>query len=270
MRSAQSCGDRRGRIHPAALVLAIGISLAPTLVSAAPITMRYPEGPARGFLVLSDLAGSTLAHGELIQWLERQVIASRLVIRFDDGSLYDEIVRFSQNRVFRVLSYHLVQKGPAFTEPMEVQFDRSGRYRVRLRPAPDEEEQQAAGTIKIPEDVSNGMTSTLLKNLKRGASATTHLLAFTPKPRVLELHLTPEGTDQFWIGRNPERATRYLIKPEVTGITGVLASVVGKQPPSFHMWIAEGKAPVLVKFEGPLYADGPIWRIELASLRWKP
>jgi hypothetical protein len=28
----------------------------------------------------------------------------------------------------------------------------------------------------------------------------THLIAFTPKPQVLELHLTPQDSDQFFVG----------------------------------------------------------------------
>jgi len=27
-------------------------------------------------------------------------------------------------------------------------------------------------------------------------------------------------------------------------------------------WILEGEAPAFLKFEGPLYEGGPIWRIE--------
>ena len=49
----------------------------------------------------------------------------------------------------------------------------------------------------------------------------------------------------------------------------VLASVTGKQPPEVHMWIAPEPAPVLVRFEGALFVDGPAWRIELGAPRWK-
>jgi hypothetical protein len=40
---------------------------------------------------------------------------------------------------------------------------------------------------------------------------------------------------------------------------------VGKQPPDTHVWILGGDAPTFVKFEGPLYSGGPVWRIELSS-----
>ena len=252
----------------AVCIVATILTAAPA--DAEPIIVRYPEGPAHGFVELSDLSGVTIAHGELVQWLEKRVVVSQLVIRFKDGSLYDELIRFSQNPVFRLLSYKLVQKGPSFTESCEIEFDRTGRYRVRSKKASDAKEEQATGTTDIPSDVTNGMTSLLLKNLKPGTSAKTHLIAFTPNPQALELTLTPEGEDKFWIGDAEGTATRFRIEPRVTGVTGTIATVIGKQPPAFHMWIAQGKAPALVRFEGPLYIDGPVWRLELSAPRWKP
>ena len=263
-------GRRRDRVLRAALLLTVALSFMPAAVGAAPVKMRYPEALTHGFLVLSDTGGHALAHGELTQWFERRAVASRLTFHFDDGSLYDETMQFSQNPVFRVLSYRLVQRGPAFKgESLDYQFDRSGKYKVRYREAPDKDEEQKSGTIEVPDDVSNGMTSVLVKNLPRGASATTHVLAFTPEPHVLELHLRPEGSDQFWVGPHADTATRFLAEPNVTGVTGVIAKMVGKDPPAVHIWIAQGKAPTFLKFEGALYLDGPTWRIEPSAPRWK-
>jgi hypothetical protein len=235
-----------------------------------PVPVRFPEGPAHGFVVVSSEDGRSLAHGELEQWLEGPVVASRLVFRFDDGSLYDEIVRFSQQRVFRLDSYQLVQHGPAFTEAIDATFDRSGRYRVRRRASPDAKEEQAEGhTDELPPDVGNGMTSILLKSLKAGQRMTTHFVTFRPKPLVLELHLDPEGSDRYWVGKEARTATRFRVKPEVPGILGVVASMAGKQPPTTHMWIAQGRAPTLVAFQGSLSVDGPVWRIEPTGPNWR-
>lgn len=242
---------------------------APSPAAAEGVKVRLPEGPTHGFIVLTDLNDKPLAHGELVQFLEKDEVVNRLVIRFNDGSLYDERLRFSQQGRFRLLSYQLVQKGPSFKENSRIEFDRSGRYRASVRAAPDEKEEEASGTFDIPDDVSNGMTSTLLKNLAPGATAKTHLLAFTPEPQLLELNLTPEGSDEYWVGSAGGAATRYVMKPEVTGLRGVVASVVGKQPPEFRMWIAKSNAPTLVRFEGPMYADGPPWRIAPAGPSWK-
>ena len=255
--------------HRHAIALLLGLLLAPLAAAAAPVAMRFPEGPAHGFVTLADVAtDKTLAHGELIQWIERRAIVSRLVIRFDDGSLYDETVRFAQRPVFRVLSYELTQKGPSFPDDSRIEFDHSGKYRVRQKPR-GEEEKRAAGTTEIPDDVSNGMTSVLAKNLPKGAAAKTHLMTFRPEPLVLDLEISREGADAYAVGGVSTEATRFLIKPTVPGVKGVLASMVGKQPPEVRMWIAPEPAPVLVRFAGALFVDGPPWRIELSAPRWK-
>lgn len=269
-RPRTTCAPRR----PAAPAARVGAwilvaVLLPAVAAAAPVRMRYPEGPAHGFIELRDAAtDETLGHGELVQWLEQRAVASRLVIRFADGSLYDETVRFAQRPVFRLLSYDLTQKGPSFAEESRVRFDQSGSYDVRQR-KPGAEEERANGTTDIPDDVSNGLTSVLAKNLDDGASATTHLMTFRPEPLVLDLEITPEGADSYTVGGVSSAATRYLVKPTVPGVKGVLAAVVGKQPPEVRMWIAPAPAPVLVRFEGALFVGGPPWRIELDAPRWK-
>ncbi len=48
-------------------------------------------------------------------------------------------------------------------------------------------------------------------------------------------------------------------------MTGLVAPLIGKQPPDTQVWILGGEAPAFVKMEGPLYSGGPIWRIELVS-----
>jgi hypothetical protein len=250
-------------IAVAATLLLMGVAIA------APLRMRYPEGPAHGFLVLEDRPGHAVARGEVRQWLERGVVASRMTLRFGDGSLYDEEVRFTQRPAFRVESYSLAQHGPSFTESLDVKFDKSGHYRARRRSAPDEAEEIDEGRTEIPDDTSNGITSILLKNLPTGQSAVLHVMAFMPKPKVLELHLTPEADDEYWVGSVPTKAVRFRIQPKVTGVTGVVASVLDKQPDPLHMWIAPAPSPVLVKFEGSLYVGGPTWVMQLGAPTWK-
>src|SRR5947208_15334100 len=84
------------------------------------VPVRYREGVVHGFLVLRTLEGKTLAAGDLIQAVRGDQVTSELVFHFRDGSLYDEITVFSQRDTFRLLSDHLVQKGPSFPHPMEV------------------------------------------------------------------------------------------------------------------------------------------------------
>jgi hypothetical protein len=61
---------------------------------------------------------------------------------------------------------------------------------------------------------------------------------------------------------------RYAVKVDIGGISGVIAPIIGRQPPDTHVWMVGGRAPGFLKSEGPLYEDGPVWRIELASPIW--
>jgi hypothetical protein len=78
----------------------------------------------RGFLKLRAMNGDILAYGDLAQVPHGTRVSNRLVLRFKDGSLHDETVDFSQQRVFKVLNYHLVQSGPAFDVPIDYAHQR--------------------------------------------------------------------------------------------------------------------------------------------------
>jgi hypothetical protein len=116
----------------------------------------------------------------------------------------------------------------------------------------------------LPPDVANGVLFTLLKNLQRDTTTTTvAYVAITPKPRLIHLEISPQGQEPFSSGSYRHRAIHYVMKVKIGGVAGVVAPLVGKQPPDTQAWILGDDAPVFVKSEGPLYGDGPIWRMEL-------
>ena len=244
-------------------VLFLGFLLVASPAAAAPTAVRSQEGPTYGFLTLRSATGQTLAHGEMIQVVKGDRVDSRLTFRFKDGSLYDETVVFSQQKDFRLLSYRLVQRGPSFPAAQELFMDRAaGTYKSRV--GNDTEE----GRLDLPPDLYNGMASVLLKNLPKGAGAEVQLAAFTPKPRLLRMELVPGAEERFFSGDTARTATRYLVKLELRGFTGVVASALGKEPPDLTYWISKGLVPSFVRFEGPMFLKGPTWRIDLSAPRW--
>ncbi|HEV8676369.1 MAG TPA: hypothetical protein VGX21_20220 [Methylomirabilota bacterium] len=253
---------------PARMLLALAGLLWAAAVEAGPVAVRVPEGALRGFLVLRAADGRALADGELVQNPRGERLESRLTFRFKDGSLHDEAVVFTQHQVFALVSYRPVQRGPAFPQALDVRFQRSGEYAVRVRESEQGPETAHEGRFDFPPDVANGMALALVKNLPPGARAETHYVAFTPKPRVLALTLIPVGEDRFFIGDLGRTAVRYLAKLELRGLTGAVAALFGKRPPTLYYWIVAGEAPAFVKFEGPLYFGGPVWRVELTGPRW--
>lgn len=240
------------------------------VLSQSPVAVLHTEGLVHGFLVLRTLEGNALADGEVTQVARGDRVTSHLVFRFKDGSVHEETVVFSQRNSFRVISDHLLQKGPAFKRPMDVSIEGlTGQITVRYTDD-DGKEKTESERLKLPPDIANGMTLTLLKNIRPNVPQTTVLMvAATPKPRLVKLLISPEGEDSFSVGGSSHKATRYVIRAEIGGIAGLAAPLVGKQPQDTHVWILGGDAPVFVKLEGPLYQGGPTWRIELTSPVWQ-
>jgi len=233
-------------------------------VAGAPVKVRFAESTAHGFLVLRSERGDVLAHGELVQTPRGPRVENRMTFWFEDGSFWEESLSFTQRKVFRLMSYRLVQRGPAFPETTDVSFDRdTGRYHAKVG-----DDDATKGNIDLPDDLYNGMASMLMKNLPAGASATGHDVVFTPKPRMLDMEVRPEGEEHYFVGDSARAATRYLLKMEPRGIAGVVAPILGKEPPEVRFWIAGGTAPTFVKFEGPVFLNGPSWRVELGAPQW--
>ncbi len=246
----------------ALLVAVIGVSPG----WAAPVEVRFLEGVTRGFLVLRSTTGQIVAHGELLQTAHSDRVDSRMTFRFKDGSRYDEKVVFSQQHVFTLLSYHLVQRGPSFPEPMDVSLDRKqGRYHVKT--GEKGREKDSSGTIELPPDVYNGMTSMLLKNLTQGRSESVHYIAFTPTPRLISLDLVPVGEQKLQIGEEEGQATRFAIKPKLGGVMSVVTALLGKTPADYECVIWTKDLPAFVRCDGPLRPKGPVYRIELTTPR---
>ena len=248
--------------------LVCGILLRPPVVTAEPVTVRHTEGVVHGFLVLRTLEGQTLAAGETIQFSQRGRVTNRLVFHFKDGSTHDETAVYSQRGGFRLLKYHLVQKGPSFPRKLDVSIG-APAGQVTVRYSEDGTEKVATERMDLPLDLANGLVLTLLKNIGPDTlPAKFSMIAATPKPRLVKLEVTSAGKQSFSLGGLTREATHYVVKVQIGGVTGLIAPLLGKQPPDHHVWVVGGEAPGFVKSEGTLYLGGPSWRIELASLVW--
>lgn len=247
------------RAVAAGLAATLVLLLGACPVAAEPVAVRYTEGVMRGFPVLRSQSGEKLARGELVQVAQGDVVESRLTFHFKDGSLYDERVVFSQKNVFSLLSYHIVQRGPSFPESVDARVDRaSGRYHVRYKGDEDGPEETLDGSFTMPADVYNGLLSTLMKNMAVDRSATVQIIAFTPKPQLVKVSLKPSAEDVVQVNDAAVATTRFLVEPQL----GLFATLLVGEIPNLKCWIVGGPAPAFLRFEGPLYFMGPIWRID--------
>jgi len=238
------------------------------VLRAAPVRVRYEEGAVHAFLKLSSLDGNALAVGDLIQKRNAGHMTTRLVFHFKDGSVHDESTVFDQRGTFSFLSGRLTQKGPAFAHPVDMTIDRpNGHVSVRYTEG-DGKEKTAEDSPKLTPDLANGLVPILLRNIDGDALQSWTMVAATPKPRLVKLDVSNAGDDRLTIGGAARKARHYIVKINIGGIAGVVAPLVGKQPPDTHVWILDGDTPTFVKSEGPLFFGGPIWRIELTSPVW--
>src|SRR6185437_7701016 len=97
---------------------------------------------------------------------------------------------------------------------------------------------------------------------------TLSMLVATPKPRIVKLKVSSSRQDGYFVGAAQRTASHFVVDFDIGGILGLAAKLTGKQPAPVHFWVSEGKIPVFLKSEGPLYADGPAWRVELAGPVW--
>jgi hypothetical protein len=262
-------GRRRAGIGLAAL-MALAVFTYPS-AEAAPVAVRFSEGVAHGFLLVRSLTGEIIGQGEMTQVVqEGDLVKSHLIFNFKDGSLHDESVTFSQQRVFTMLRYRLTQRGPSFPDQIEVSIDRStAEYKVRSKTGQEGREEVLTGVFDLPKDVYNGMFVSMLLNLPKGAGETVSFLAFTPRPEVIKLELLLMGEHTVRIGNLSRKAVQYVFKPDIGMIRELLGKATGRIPAQFHYdcWILSDEVPSFVQYEGPLQLMGPIMRIELVSPR---
>ena len=237
----------------------------PDKVIAGQIPVRYAEGVTHGFLVLRSQEGQIIADGDLTQAAHNGRVTGHLVFRFKDGSLDDETTIFSQRGTFRLISDRVIQKGPSFKNSSDTLIDAStGRVTIRL--TKDGKEKVVTKRLKLPADIANGLMFTITKNISpRTAQTTASMVVGAEKPRIVKLVISPEGEETFALGSISHKAVHYVIKVEIGGAAGIVAPLVGKQPPDSHIWVSEGEAPTFLGSLGPLYEAGPIWRMEPAT-----
>ncbi len=239
-----------------------------SFLRAEPIAVHNVEGSLQGFLVLRTTDGKTIASGNLSQTIHGKRVEMHLVFRFRDGSLQDETATFTQEGSFRLINDHLIQKGPKFPKPLDVQTDAaSGTVTVHYKDKGQDKVETEH--MDLPDDLANGVIFDEIKNISPDAKdVKVSWLAATPKPRIVKLAITSVGGETFSVAGRPDKSTVFNIKVEIGGVAGVVAPWLGKQPADMKVWIANGPAPAFVKWEGALYFGGPIWRIEMTSPVW--
>lgn len=232
---------------------------------AQPIPVRYKQGSSRGFLIIKSPQGKVIAVGDVLQVAEGAQFRSRMIIHFRDGSLDDDVTTFSADRELRLISDHHVQKGPSFPTPLDVSIQLPAGE-VKWRAAKSGKVESGRQHMQLPKDLANGLLPLIMENIRPDAPETrVPYLVNDPKPRIVMLSIKPDGNEDFSIAGVAVPANRYVIHIEIGGLGGLIAPIIGKQPPDMHEWVVAGEVPILARMEAAFYQGGPTWTVEQAS-----
>ena len=221
-----------------------------------------------GYLALRAPDGKIIASGNAIQSVHGDRVTSRVIFRFRDGSIDDETAVFTQRDHFKLITDHHIQKGPTFTDPTELSIDAS-TCQVTVRYMEHGKSKVDTEHIELPPDLANGLMFVLMKNIRPEMKETkVSYIAAAPKPRVVTFSIAQQGEDPFWTAGARQKATRYQIKVELGGLKGMIAPLIGKQPPDSQVWISVDDVPGFVKFQGALCLSCPMWSIEPTTPVW--
>jgi hypothetical protein len=194
------------------------------------ISETYPK-PDDRFMVARSEAGRIIANGEFSQVVQGDEVTMRLTYYFVDGSIDDETTTYRQQGTFRLVRNHHIQKGPFFVKPVDFTVeaatgivtsrttDKSGRIHV------------GSEHMDLPDDLANGFVGTLLLNVPQNTTPfRVGMLAPVSGGRLIHLLISPEGERPFHTTEQDLKATVFRIHPELGGIVGVIAPLIGLQP----------------------------------------
>jgi hypothetical protein len=126
-----------------------------------PVPVRHLQGSAHGFVALKTLEGTRIAVGDMTQVVDGDRVTSRVVFHFRDGSVDDDTTVFTQRGVFRLITDHHIQRGPAFPRSSDVFINAStGRITSHTKDGKIRHDY-----LDLPRDVSNGLPPNLLMNV---------------------------------------------------------------------------------------------------------
>jgi hypothetical protein len=231
------------------------------------LKLRYRTAYEHGFVILRDAAGAILASGEVTQVPSRQQITLHVVFHFRDGSIDDETTLYSQGETIRLISDRHIQRGKSFPHPSDVMIDVPGQQ-VSVRDLSKSTDEAKTEHMDLPPDLANGLLMPLIQNMQANTPIEVSYVGLAPKPRLVKLAIAKGGDDHFTVGGRSYNAAKYDVKVHIGGVAGVVAPMIGKQPPDTHVWVTESRVPAVVRLDSALDTDGPVWSVQFASPVW--
>ena len=235
-----------------------------TVAPAEPISVRHIQRPMHRFMVARSEAGKIIASGEFSQVVQGDEVTMRLTYKFVDGSIDDETTTYRQQGTFRLVLNHHIQKGPFFVKPVDFTVEASSGIATSRTADKNGNIYVESHHIDLPDDLANGFVGTLLLNVQQNTTPfRVGILAPVGDGRLIRILISPAGEQPYHTTGQTLKATVFRIHPELGGIVGVIAPLIGLQPKDVMVWILEGEEPAVVRIVGQLGGHGPVVSSEL-------
>jgi len=235
-----------------------------TAAPAEPISVEHIQRPMHRFMVARSDAGKIIASGEFSQVVQGDEVTMRLIYKFADGSIDDETTTYRQQGAFRLVRNHHVQKGPFFVKPVDFAVEAATGIATSRTVDKNGKVQVESEHIDLPDDLANGFVGTLLLNVPHNTMPfRVGILAPVGGGRLIRILISPEGEQLFQAAGQTLKATVFRIHPELGGIVGMIAPLIGLQPKDVMVWVLEGEEPAVERIVGQLGGYGPVVSSEL-------
>lgn len=232
------------------------------LAAAAPaeqIAVKHIQLPRHEFMVARSDTGTVIARAEFTETVEGDEVTMRLTYRFQDGSMDDETTTYRQQGTFQLVRNHHIEQGPFFARPIDFAVEAATGTAITRITDKNGKVNVATQHINLPDDLANGLVGTLLLNVPPNtAPFRVGILAPVFGGRLIRILISPVGEQPFQKAGQTLKATVFRIHPELSGILGWLATLLGLQPKDVMVWILEGEQPAVVRVVGQLGGSGPV------------
>jgi len=228
------------------------------------ISVKHIQLSGHGTMVARSGTGKIIARVEFTQVVEGDEVTMRLTYQFVDASIDDETTTYTQQGTFRLVRNHHIQKGPFFAKPVDFAVDGATGIATSSTADKNGKIHVESAHTDLPDDLANGFVGTLLLNVPHN-TAPFRVGILTPfgGGRLIRILISPEGEQPFRKTGQTLKAAVFRIHPELGGILGVIATLLGLQPKDVMVWVLEGEEPAVVRVVGQLGGYGPVLSSEL-------
>jgi hypothetical protein len=215
-------------------------------------------------MVARSETGKIIARVEFTEDVQGDEVTMRLTYHFVDGSIDDETTTYTQQGTFRLVRNHHIQKGPFFAKPVDFAVEAGTGIATGRTADKNGKIDVESEHMDLPDDMANGFVGTLLLNVPPNtAPFRAGILAPVFGGRLIRILISPEGEQAFQKSGRALKAMVFRIHPELGGILGLIATLLGLQPKDVMVWVMEGEEPAVVRIVGQLGGSGPVLSSEL-------